>query len=470
MNKKKENTENNFSSKKAAAYSISQLINTASFQTFSLLVFTFYFAVIGINVILISIGFFIWSFWNSINDPLLGYFSDRTHTRWGRRYPYIIVSIIPLAIIMILLFCPPMTIGITDEIINFLYFVIIIIVFELFFTMLDLNLISLFPELFITEEERAKANAIRLSFYIVGLLIAFVLPTLFIPDLTDSKYLPEYQFFGVINAIIIIAIGAIFLKVTPKEKAEFKDEYKKSSSFIVSIKTCGKNKTFMYYIPTEVAIWFVIGIHTTLVPLYGKFVLGIGEGESFFLALLLGLTFISAAIFMNILWKPLVQKIGPRKSFLISLFTWILTIIPLMFIIDKWQGIIVFFIIGIGLSGPIYFVDLILADIIDDDEVNTKTRSEASYYGVKMFFLRLATVFVFLAIGTVFTNVGWAIYEPESVTVEVILGLRTLMCILPIIAISIAFLTVYRYPLDGERLKKIKEELKVIHAEKKSRI
>ncbi|GAI48657.1 unnamed protein product, partial [marine sediment metagenome] len=67
--------------------------------------------------------------------------------------------------------------------------------------MFDVNLIALFPELFITEDERRKANAIRMSFYIIGLLIAFVLPTIFIPDFSDPTYLPEFQIFGVIDAV-----------------------------------------------------------------------------------------------------------------------------------------------------------------------------------------------------------------------------------------------------------------------------
>ena len=207
-----------------------------------------------------------------------------------------------------------------------------------------------------------------------------------------------------------------------------------------------------------------------MVTLYGKFVLGIGEGETMFLALMLGLTFISMAIFLNILWRPVVQKLGTRKTWLISVIVYFLTIIPLMFITDKWQALIVFFLIGIGLSGPIYLFDLILADIIDEDEVNTGTRREAGYYGVKAFFYKLSTVFVFLAISLVFVNVGWAVFEPEKVTPEVIFGLRALMFIFPAIALGIAFIAVYRYPLDGERLAEVKEKLRKIHEEKKLRI
>ncbi|MHA1257386.1 MAG: hypothetical protein ACTSPS_17490, partial [Promethearchaeota archaeon] len=63
-----------------------------------------------------------------------------------------------------------------------------------------------------------------------------------------------------------------------------------------------------------------------------------------------------------------------------------------------------------------------------------------------------------------------AVYEPEKVTPELIFGLRALICIFPAIALVIAILAIYRYPLDGEYLKNIKDELNVIHKEKKSRI
>jgi len=470
MIEKEKSDSGRFSNKKAAAYSTSQIVNTAAYQSFALLTFTFYYAIIGININLITIGFIIWSVWNSINDPILGSLSDRTHTKWGRRFPYLMISIIPLAIIMILLFYPPLSFGINNELINFTYFLIIIIIFEFFFTMFDVNLIALFPELFITEEERSKANAIRMVFYIIGLLISFVLPTVFIPDFSNPIYLPEYQIFGIIAALVIIIFGVLFLKISPKEKTEFQNEYKNAPSLIESIKICGKNKAFMTYVPAEIAVWFVIGMQTMIVPLYGKYALNIGEGETIFLGLLLGIAFISAALFMNILWKPIVKRIGPRKTWLISVFTWIVTLIPLLFIKDKMIGLIVFALIGIGLAGPIYLGDLIMADIIDEDELKTGTRREAGYYGVKAFFFRLSTVFVVLAISMVFTNVGWTVFEPEDITQEVIFGLRALMFIFPAIALVIGLVAVYMYPLHGDRLKKAKEELQKLHTEKQSKI
>lgn len=450
----------------AVFFSCGQLSDIISYQVFTFLIFTFYYSVIEINVVLITIGFIIWSIWNSLNDPLLGYLSDRTHTKWGRRIPYIMIALIPLALIMVLLFTPPKSIGITDEISNFVYFFIIIIVFELFYTMYSLNLTSMFPETFISKAERTKGNNIRQVFTIFGLVIAFILPSLFISDYSDPQYLQQYQTFGIVIMIIVIIFGLIFLKFGPKEKPEFKEDYKNAPSFSSSIKTCLKSKSFMWYIPAEIANWFVYGMLPTIVPLYGKFVLHIED--TLLISLLLGLTFISAAIFITILWKPVVKRIGNRKAWMISMSIWILTLLPIMFIDNFILGMIVFFLIGIGLSGSLYIIDLVVSDIIDEDEINTGMRREASYYGVNALFLRMTTVLVFLAISSVFTSVGWAVFEPESITPEIIFGLRSLMFIFPAIALGIAILSIYKYPLDGEKLSQLKRELQIIHDKKKS--
>jgi len=463
-----ESKNKKFSYKYATSYSIGQLSDIAAYQTFTFLVFTFYFAVVGIRIDLIVIGFIIWALWNSFNDSFIGYLSDRTHTKWGRRKIYVMISLIPLALIMILLFTPPSAFGVTDEIVNYIYFLIIIMIFELFFTMYDVNFTALFPELFISVEERTKANNVRQAFAIVGLIMAFVLPGMFITDYSDPGSLPQYQIFGLVLAIIIMIPGILFIKFSPDEKPEFQDDYKKTPSFVKSLKICLKSKSFKWYIPAEVANWFVYGMLPAIVPLYGKFVLGISD--TLLLSILLGVAFISAAIFMTVLWKPLVQKIGPRKSWLISMSIWIILLSTLMFISTYIIALIMFFLIGIGLSGSLYIIDIIISDIVDEDEINTGMRREGAYYGVNMFLMHLSTVAVFLVIGPVFIISDWQVYDPYNITPAVIFGLRSLMSLYPIIALLIALIVIYKYPLDGERLNEIKEKREKLHLKKKSNL
>ncbi len=62
-----------FSYKRGLSYSIGQMSDITAYQTFTFLIFTFYYAVVGVSVILIMIGFIIWALWNSFNDFLIGY-------------------------------------------------------------------------------------------------------------------------------------------------------------------------------------------------------------------------------------------------------------------------------------------------------------------------------------------------------------------------------------------------------------
>ena len=189
------------------------------------------------------------------------------------------------------------------------------------------------------------------------------------------------------------------------------------------------------------------------------------------ISILLGCTFLASAIFITVLWKPIVQKIGNRKAWMISMATWILTLLPLMFLGPNMEilAMVVFFYIGLGLSGSLYIIDLVIADIVDEDEVKTGMRREAGYYGVNAFFLRLAIIVVFLSIGPVFIIADWPIFT-YPVSSEVQIGLRILMFVYPAVALAIAILAIYKYPLHGERLIKVKEDLQKLHEEKKSRI
>ena len=451
----------------AAIFSFGQIADITAYQSFILLIFVFYSSVVRIPIPLITAGFVIWSFWNMFNDPVLGYFSDRTHTKYGRRRPWIMVVFIPLSVIMIFLFTPPFPKGIAfDQTGNFTYFLIIIIVFELLYTMYSLNVTSMFPEIFISEKDRTQANNIRAVYTILGLIVAFLLPGIIIPDFTDAAYSTQYIIFGAIAGIVVAISVIILLKFGPKERKEFQKDYEKAFSLPKSIWYCLKSKSFRWYIIAELCNWFVYGMLPMIVPLYAKFVL---DAEGFETSLLLGLTFISAALFMTVLWKPLVRKLGNKKTWIISMAIWGASLLPLMFITNFMQGVIVFFLIGVGLSGSLYIIDLVVADIIDEDEVATGLRREAGYYGVNALILRFSNVLVIVAIGTVLTTSGWEIIEPALVTDGIRFGLRSLMFIFPVIALIIAILAMTRYPLQGEKLKDIKEKLNEIHEQKKAR-
>ena len=461
-NKKKEVV---YSNKFATLYSFGQLSDVIGYQMFVFLIFTFYYAVVGLNVNLVSIGFVIWSVWNAINDPLIGALSDRTNTRWGRRKPFVLIGFVPYCIITVLLWTPPTG----SEILTFVYFVIIIILFDTIYTSYSMGQASMFPELFKNLEERAKANNIRQVFTIVALIVASVFPTFFIPQLDSPKYFINYRNAGIFAAILIFIFGLIFIKFGTRIPKEFSEDYKIAPSFLKSFKTSLKNKSFRWYVIIHFCNWYVYSILPTVFPLFSSFVLVLKEGESVLVGFLLALTFISAMFYMFI-WRFIALKVGVRKGIMISQVIFILTLLPYMWISSFIEALIVALLLGIGLSGSLFYLDILIATVMDEDELITGVRRSGGIYGISTFILRYASIFMILSINLVFNSVGWAVFNPVGATEQIILGLRLLMFLFPTIALAIGILAAIKFPITKERYEEIKQELEKLHAQKREKL
>jgi len=363
---------------------------------------------------------------------------------------------------MVLLWTPP-----TDApIASFIYFLVIMALFDTFYTMYDLNYCALFPEMFQGLSNRAKAGAVKQIFTVLGLLFAFLLPTFIIPDLTDSAYMTEFMYAGIIMSIIIFVGAVIMIKFGIKERTEFSEDYKTAPSIITSLKFSLKNKSFRIFIIMNVSYWYVVGMLPMVAPLYGKAVLGISD--AMLLGILLGLAFISAAFFMAF-WRFIINKVGMKKGVMISMVIFIISLAPFMFIFDLTTALIAFIFVGIGISGAIYFGDILLAAIIDEDEITTGTRRDGGYYGINALLTKLSTILVILSINIVFNSVGWATFDPVGTTEYTIFGLRSLMFLFPAVALIIGLIAIRKFPLTKEKYEEIKVQLEKIHNEKREK-
>ncbi len=451
-------------------YGIGEIGDGVAYQTFSFLIFTFYFAVVGIPLHLISTGFIIWSFWNSINDLMVGFLSDRTKSKYGRRVVWMRLAVIPLAVVMILLFTVPLEANTGGK---FAYFLCMLFLFDFCYTAWNLNYNAFFSEQFTTMEARSEAGKIRGIFVIVSLIFAFVLPSFIIEDMAnqyDYDYTPtQYMITGIIAAIIIVFSFIIVLVKGITRKQEFEEDAKTAPSIKQALKITFSNKTFLVFMIPALGTWICSGILPTAIPLYATYILDIADQNSIKIGLLLLAAFLVAGVSM-IMWEKIRKAKGARFAGLFAFFLWAVGLQIFMFMKTFETAIITLGFSGVGLGGSLYFYDQCLAEIIDEDEIKYKTRRSGAYYGIVSFIIRLSGVINFLVIGLVFQGTDWAQNYTPNPGVNVESGLRFLVGWFPVIVLIISFIGLYFYPIKGDRLEEIRIKLDKLHEEKRNRI
>jgi GPH family glycoside/pentoside/hexuronide:cation symporter len=436
--------------------SFAQFFINSAFNTW---VFSFYFTAVGLEALTITLAFVLWTIWNAFNDPLIGFLSDRTRTRWGRRRPYLVIGLIPVLIIEIVLWLPPAG----NEILGFLYLLLMLICYDTFYTMLALPTDSLFPELYTTVEERAEVNMIRQILSTIGLILAFLVPGIFIGELTDkSGYLKN----GIVTSAIVGATMLIFIIWGAKERPEFQMDYKPGFGFFKGLKYTFKNKGFMLYTAMFFLYEYTLLVLATTVPLYAQEVLGVTD--TFLTALLLGVMFI-VGILTVVVWRILDVKLGSLKAYAISIVVYIIASIPLLIVSNFITCLITVTFMGFGFGGMLYFVYLIIADVIDEDELKTGVRREGTFFGITNFFMRLSMIVSILTVGLVFTGADWSDYTPVP-GVNTIIGLKLLVFLFPAIALIATLICLLYYPFTKSRVEEIKKQLTELHKEKKDKL
>ena len=463
-----ENGNSRVSLRRKLAFSTGEVGDGVAYQSFSFLIFTFYFTVVKLPVTWISLGFIAWSFWNSINDPLIGYLSDRTKTSKGRRIPWMIGGTIPLALIMVLLFTPPA--GSEDNVLKFVYFLVMLFGFDTAYTCFNLNYNASFSEIFVSVKDRAEVGRLRIIFVVFSLILAFVLPTIIIEDLANQNAYPytqdQYILNGIIAAIIVVVTYIINLKWGMKNTKEFSKDAETAMGMKENLKHVLKNKTFLLFIIPALGTWIVIGILPTVIPLWATYVLKVNEDDSLLTGLLLLAAFFTAGL-STPFWTEIRQKKDARTAGMLGVAVWGCAVLTYLLANELVMGVVSMVFVGFGLGGGLYFYDQCIAEIIDEDEVRHGTRRAGTYYGAISFIIRLAGVINFVMIGLVFSGSEWETYSPNP-GLDVLLGLNFLIAIYPALVLLASFIGLYFYPIKGKHLLETRVKLDKLHSEKRT--
>jgi len=433
------------------AYSLGNFASAVLGQTVTAFAFFYYVDVLKVPAERISAIMVAYGVWNAINDPLFGHISDRTRTRWGRRIPYILFLTLPLCVAFALLWAPPFAAGNSQAL--SVYYLIVIFIFDGLFTIVVLNWTALFPEMYPALEDRSRVSALRQVLGIIGLIVGVALPPFLHP-------LIGWKAMGAVFAVISLVTMYASLYGS-KEKPEFSAET--GLGFWDALKATYINRSYVTYLVPALLIQYTFVALQSAIPFYAKYVL---EVQGLMESLLLGTLFVMAIPF-SLVWAKIINKIGPKKAMAQSIALFGACLVFFFVAQDFIHAVATCFALSFGLAGILVLLDILIADVVDEDEIKTGVRREGMYFGVNGFMIRLGISINAAIMGPVMVKTGYdatlAVQPATALT-----GFRLLMSAIPMAAMALALVVFRFYPLDGETLARVKSQVAAMHWEKEA--
>ncbi len=318
----------------------------------------------------------------SLDLVVVGYFSDRTRSRWGRRIPYVVAGAPLWAIFAFLIFTPPAHSG-TAVIAVYFFFV-----FEflfLFQTITGAPYDALLPELAPTSADRVSLQSIKVYLGVVGTAIGLV----------GSDFLVNHVGFkpmaltmaGLALIFRYVGIVGVWGRATQSRKPA-------QLTFREALRATFSNVPFRVLLPSVVLFAISFELLQAVIPFYVHAVL---PKHTWLKGRLLLAVAIGAAIACVPLFMRLAERTSKRQAYRFSMLAAALTF-PLLGIAGVIPGIpreaqilVAVALIGAPIGAHYLFPIPLYADVIDDDSGKTKLRREATYLGASGFVERMAT-------------------------------------------------------------------------------
>jgi len=337
---------------------------------------------------------FFYTFLDAIDNPVYGFLSDRTRTKWGRRRPWLLIGSPLLILCFILFFNPPAALQPGSA---FSYILLMYMFTGTLDSLINANYGALFPELFPTEKLRAKTNAIRQVFQLIAMIISIALT----PIVTE-----KIGFTATACIYGALAIAVIWFMTLNCHEDLSAMESPKPHLFRTLLDVISNPKFWIYGI-TNAAFFGGLSLIQSGVPFYVKYHLAEGGLGA---TLLLGAVIISAIIFIPI-WVRIISRIHLMPSWRVAFAVCVAGVIPLYFTGSLIPAIISAVILGCGFGGVSATMDIVSARILDEDRQKTGLKREGSYTSLIGLLNKTSGLFAALAFQLVYR-----LYDFESGT------------------------------------------------------
>ncbi len=380
----------------------------------------FYVDKLGLTTAQFALILFLYTFLDAADNPIYGFLSDRTRSRWGRRRPWLVIGT-PLLVLGLIAFYNTPAFLTGDSLLGYC------MLFYMFTGTLDsvinANYGALFPELFSSDASRASVNALRQAFQLVAMIISIALT----PIVTKAIGFPLTSIvYGILGGSVIL-----YMSLSSKE-VKISEEEKKPPLW-GSIKDLVTNRKFWIAGFANAFYSAAMSLVLASLPFFAKYTLHIEDSQS----TILFASVLLVAILGVAVWVRLVKRFTLMPTWRAALIMLAVAFVPLSFANSLVTAIIGAVLVGFGFSGVITTMDLIGAKIMDEDTRKYNLRREGIISNAMGFMNRLNGLFTSLAFLLVYQFFGFESGlnpgpQPDNAA-------RFLLTIFPLVCMIISF-------------------------------
>jgi len=472
-NTKKE--DHNYKKPIMASFGSRELFHQWVFAAFGFSVFFFYENVIGLPSLVAALAFVLYSIWNAVNDPFIGWLVEKIHMPWEKkhykRFPWIMIAIPPMLLSYVLIYSVPSGWYATDTLLKqnqwliFAWYVGTLCFYDTMVTLYEVNHLALYIDKFRNLSERRTTQGFGTILGIIGMVLAAAIPPIFIGENTlipDGYITAAWVTFGGGVLLFLFVIPGIFEDKKLREYYAKRKETTKDTElepFLKSTYEIFKEKRFRLKI-IHFFGYQVGGVMIQTSALYiSTYILGMGGSG---ITILLGAMLLGAVISVPI-WTMISHKIdNNRKLGIIACAILTLTFIPFIFLSTLIGWLIGLIAFGIGI-GANWFIDPpLMGDVLDDITVRTGKTQYSTFYGIQAFSIKFGQTFIAVTIGLSHALTGY-VEQAATQTPLAIFGIRIHTAIVPAILMLITLLIFWRsYDLTPEIVAENKRKLKAL--------
>ncbi|RSK41427.1 MFS transporter [Mangrovimonas spongiae] len=421
----------------------------------------------GMDTVLAGLIVGIPRLFDAITDPVMGYVSDNTSSRFGRRRPYIFIGAIFTGIIFVILWQVYDT---NPEMYNFWYLLIFSILLIFGNTIFSTPLIALGYEMTSDYNERTRLMSFANT---IGQVAWMLVPFLYvlIPDKNIFTTQPEgVRTVALISGFVIIALGilpAIFCrgidasKMEGREDITLKSVFKSIGKIFKGIKIVFNNKPFVKLCLAT----FLVFNGFQIVAEFGVFIInfymfdGDWGASKWWVALFPAVTAAYTAFIAIPIINWMANKFGKRKAFIYA------TAISIVGYILKWWGFdpenhyMIFLpipLMAFGMGCLFTLMMSMTADVCDLDELeNGMPRKEGTFGAIYWWMIKVGQGIALVFSGIILKVLG---YDPtaSTQTAEALTGMRITDIALPALTAALAIWVMWKYTLTEDRAREIK--------------